>query len=182
MGYPRKYVGHYPHLASWLRSQGHSVYPMEMICNPVHVPKKEPAFISKDGIPYYEHQNLYGAVDVVTFYGGKIWAWEYKSQGDSLKRALSQLTNYARSFDYVCLASVIMPHGELYDKLRDLGSGLYAEVNGGFMVVDEPKQQKPILSLHEDLVNRFRRNVYSKPTPKSLDQSLVKWVGAVNSA
>lgn len=151
MGYPRHYVGHYHNLAEWLQKHGHAVYPMEMFVKPVPV-------VMKDNHVHF----LYGNVDVVSSANGKLFGWEYKSQNDSLKRGLAQLKNYARGFDFVCLASVCMPGGSLYDAYRDLGAGIYAELPGteGFQRLDEPKPQKPETYLRDKYMARFQRNVY----------------------
>lgn len=165
MGFPRHYVGHYSVLAKWLEGQGHIVYSYEMFCNPVHVSAQKPSWNAGNGkYDIYRSHSLYGLVDVVSYYHEKLWAWEYKSQTDSLKRGFLQLTNYARSFDYVCLASVMSPMGNLYDKLRELGAGVYPELPGteGFMMLDEPKLQKPNPIWREELVLRFRKNMLAK--------------------
>jgi len=193
MGYPKKYAGHYPNLASWLCSQGHSVYPVEMFCQPVPV-KKGPIIHMKhvkDPYTYQQTHYLYGLVDVVSFSGGKLWAWEYKSKGDNVLRAIDQLQNYAHSFDYICLAvqelahldRLIKKHG-LYVKtiMQNMGAGVYWEGDKGFDEIYSPKLQCPNPKLHDDLVNRFRRYVYSKPTQKIVDQNLTKWTDAVNLA
>lgn len=166
MGFPNHYVGHYPVLAKWLEGQSHIVYPYEMFCNPVHVSAKKPSWNAGNGkYDIYRGQSLYGMVDVVSYFKEKLWAWEYKSQTDSLKRALLQLSNYARSFDFVCLASVMTPNGNLYDKLRELGAGIYPELPSaekGFLPLDEPKLQTPNPIWREELVLRFRKNMLAK--------------------
>jgi hypothetical protein len=166
LGFPNHYVGHYPVLAKWLEGLGHIVYPYEMFCNPVHVSAKKPSWNCCSGKnDRYESHSLYGMVDVVSWFGERLWAWEYKSQTDSLKRGFLQLSNYARSFDFVCLACVITPISPLYDKLRDLGAGIYPElpsIEDGFLPLDEPKLQKPNPVWREELVLRFRKNMLAK--------------------
>lgn len=177
MPYPKKYVGHYPFLADWLRSQGHSVYPMEMICNPVPIKNGRMIQIKNVSHPfeYQETHYLYGFVDVVSMKHGKLWAWEYKSKGDNVNRAIPQLQNYARNFDYVSLVVENLSHVDrlvskkgLYIKtlLRNLGAGIYWLNYGKIELVEMPKQQKPETKLHDELVNRFRRYVLNKPIPK----------------
>lgn len=178
MGYPKRYVGRYPFLAKWLVSQGHIVYPMEMICQPVPV-KKGPVFRVenvKHPFEYQEIHYLYGAVDVVSMFHGKLWAWEFKSQNDSVKRAALQVENYRRSFDYVSvvvedlgkLDSVVKKTDlRISTMLKHLGVGIYWLNNGKIELVEAPKLQVPEKALREDLVNRFRRYVCRRPIPEA---------------
>jgi hypothetical protein len=145
-------------------SQGHVVYPMEM-----------------DNVGS-DYQALYGLVDVVSMFHNKLWAWEYKSCGDSVKRAVLQVENYRRSFDYVSvvvedlgkLDSLIKKKGLLiFTLLKQLGAGIYWCKGEKFDVVMLPIEQIPEKSLHDDLVNRFRRNVLSKPIPQKNQTSLL---------
>jgi hypothetical protein len=133
-----------------------------------------------------ETRRLYGMVDVVSRCGGKLYGWEYKSKGDDAARAIKQLENYARSFNYVCLAlqditpldRLIRKHG-LYLKtiLQRMGAGVYYEQGDKFEVLYPPVEQAPIPKLNEDLINRFIRNTSDKPTPKQdgSQRRLVAW-------
>lgn len=176
MGYPRHYVGRYPALAQWLLTQGHRVYPMEMFCQPVAV--KMGPIIKMDYVKHpYEYQEthyLYGNVDVVSMRQDKLYGWEYKSKGDDVTRAINQLANYARSFNYVCLAvQDLTPLDRLIRKkglylktiFQNMGAGIYFENGAVFDELYAPKEQTPIQRLNEDLINRFRRYTTGKPTP-----------------
>lgn len=155
MGYPRKYVGHYHLLAEWLKNNSHAVYPMEMFCEPVRVGDLD----TPNG--YLRARHLYGYVDVVSYFSGKLYAWEYKSRHDNIKRALSQLENYSRSFDFVSLvAQDLKKLTNIRDKLRAIGAGSYYLQGGTYCLLDSPRQQTPIPSLHANLVSRFQRNVF----------------------
>lgn len=175
MGYPKQYVGHYPILAKWLRSQGHIVYPMEMVCEAVRIPDKE---------HQYNSHYLYGAVDVVSMFHDKLWAWEYKSRNDSVLRGMLQVENYRRSFDYVSLVaedlakvdSVVRKKGlRVSTILKHLGVGIFWNDEGKIGVVIEPIEQAPQKKLRDKLLIRFRRNVLRKPTPSIAETSLLKF-------
>jgi len=171
MGYPKEYVGHYPFLAKALVAQQHAVYPMEMHCNPVVVYDKEPSFYYKNGKPHYDSRHLYFAVDVVSYFGNKLWAWEWKSAADNPLRGLKQLKNYARSFDYVCLAVenlntldriIRKKQMRVVSLLKEIGAGAYwfdFDVKK-LHLIEEPKLQAPEAKLHEELKARFMRYVF----------------------
>jgi hypothetical protein len=199
MGYPKHYVGRWPTLAKWLISIGHTVYPMEMFCQPVHIETGDPVLCWDEayGREYFARflydeygqdttHDLYGAVDVISMSGGKLYGWEYKSKGDDATRAIKQLENYARSFNYVCLAMQdITPLNRLIRKqgmylktiLQRMSAGVYYEQGDKFGVLYPPVEQAPIPKLNEDLINRFRRNTSDKPTPKQdgSQRRLVAW-------
>ncbi len=198
MGYPKKYVGHYPNLASWLLTQGHAVYPMEMFCEPVRVYNKEPSWFYKNGQPHYDYHDLYGCVDVISMFGNKIWAWEYKSKNDSLRRGLKQLANYAKAFDYVCLVAEKPPINEIYEEYLALGAGVYHVLKGcNIEMLDAPELKAPNSILHDKLLTRFRRYVFPNEHAKTqrmlMDKEkreeflrhhkpLTEYMGAVNLA
>src|SRR4030042_5820170 len=156
--YPKQYVGHYPALQKWLGKMGHTVYSYEMTCDAVPVNKGALVHVenSRWGKPYdYQPRRwLYGHVDVVSFKNKKLYAWEYKSASTSLKRGLAQVWNYSRSFDYVCLASVNMPHGALWEAFLSLGSGIYAELECDFEEIEAPRLQSPDPPLHGQVLAR----------------------------
>lgn len=146
MPYPRMYVGRYQHLVDWLRLRGHIVYNYEMWCHPM-------AYTTKDLRTRYH----YAYVDVVSWFRNNLYAWEYKSQNDNVKRGVEQCINYARSFNYVCLAAEGSILGDSYDRLRKLGAGVYAEVQNGFTELEKPKLQSPVLAWNQELVERFKK-------------------------
>ena len=170
MGYPRKYVGRYPSLASWLVSIGHIVYPYEMICEPV-----------KKQITYFRSHYLYGKVDVVSRFQGKLWAWEYKSKSDNVLRGLKQVKNYARSFNYVCLVAensgvcdrVVKAQKESVENiLKKMGVGLVWDDEGTFRILTDPKLQNPVQNLNEALLKRFQR--FRESTPRYHPERRIK--------
>jgi hypothetical protein len=160
MGYPRKYVGHYPWLVTALKNQGHAVYPMEMSAQPVFV---------KTGENYRDRHYLYGFVDVVSYFNGKLYAWEWKSEKDDPVRGIKQIENYARSFDFVSLVvqnlntldRVIKKKGlRVSTILKEMGAGAYWFDEDELKLIEEPKQQTPNVHLYDELLARFMRNVF----------------------
>ncbi|MBA7637514.1 hypothetical protein ES703_45159 [subsurface metagenome] len=125
MPYPKKYVGRYSNLVDFLSAQGFAVYPMEMVCQEV------------------VHEKNY-LVDVVGKKGNCIWAFEYKSRNDSVKRAVLQVENYRKCFDYVVVvAEKIRDLFKFRDTFKKLGVGVWHIKNGKVTVLDEPTLQPP---------------------------------------
>ncbi|MCL5068207.1 MAG: hypothetical protein M1368_07635 [Thaumarchaeota archaeon] len=68
-------------------------------------------------------------VDIAAKMGSFYWAFEYKSESDSISRGIEQLRCYGRWFDYVVLVSErFLDHrrSENYWKLKSMGAGLWA--------------------------------------------------------
>lgn len=89
-----------------LMSLGFTVYPSEFDCI------------------YSEHP----LVDIAAKMGSFYWAFEYKSETDSVSRGIEQLECYLRWFDYVVLVSErTFDHrsSSNYWELKDIGAGLW---------------------------------------------------------
>jgi len=89
----------YPFLSAHLLAQGFQVYPKEMVCGSIGC--------------RHEANRL---VDVAAKKEG-YYAFEYKSNGDHILRALPQVENYGQSFDYVVIV-VEVPRTEISLDLR----------------------------------------------------------------
>ena len=183
MGYPKKYVGHYPQLARWLASLGHIVYPYEMLCKPVPVKDKKPAWTRKLRSGTYIHYKthfLYGNVDVASRFQGKLYAWEYKSENDNILRALKQAKNYARSFDYVVVVVEDLSQADRHVRAKgkyvktilcEFGVGIAWNDEGNFDMVFSPKLQNPDPKLNEQLQLRFSKFLGSQITLAASENS-----------
>jgi len=126
MPYPKKYVGYYHNLVEYLNGQGFAIYPMEMAAKEV-VNEKH----------YF--------VDVVAMKDNKIWAFEYKSYNDSVKRAILQIENYRKCFDFAVVVGTNLRKLLKYrDVFQKLGAGLWHLKRGKVTVLEEPKKQPPI--------------------------------------
>lgn len=106
----------YSFFHQYLSQKGFTVYPHEMICGP-----EETIF----------EQNRF--VDVVAKKNGKLYAFEYKSSGDQLIRAIKQVANYRMSFDYVIVVaevprfdiSIHPKKGKRIQEILKQGAGLW---------------------------------------------------------
>ena len=68
-------------------------------------------------------------VDIAAKMGSFYWAFEYKSESDSVSRGIEQLRCYSKWFDYVVLVSErFLDHrrSENYWKLKSMGAGIWA--------------------------------------------------------
>ncbi|MDG6924157.1 MAG: hypothetical protein JRN67_12810, partial [Nitrososphaerota archaeon] len=96
----------YSSFKDFLATNGFTVFPIEFDCG------------------YTRHP----LVDIAAKMGGFYWAFEYKSEGDSICRGLEQVRCYANWFDYVVLVSEHWfdhTKSEIYWKLRALGAGIW---------------------------------------------------------
>ena len=180
MGYPKTYVGNYKWLADWLSKHGFKVYPMEMYCESVH--ERWNPYLRWERVGQYpkgyevvdflEDHWLYGAVDVVAWQNGKIWAFEVKHKGDKVKTALLQTANYAKYFDYSCVVAEDLKELTKHrEKFKALGVGVYWAGKEGITLLDEPKLQNPEIEHRNKYYDRFLRNtgMVSRNKPKPTD-------------
>jgi len=80
----------YPFLQHYLRQQGFTVYPHEIWCG-------------EAGCEFDRNR----LVDVAAKKNSLLYAFEYKSAGDRLLRAVEQVANYSHSFDYVIVVAEV---------------------------------------------------------------------------
>ncbi len=96
--------------------KGFKVYPHEMVCGEIGCPNEQNRF-----------------VDVAAMKDRLFYAFEYKSAGDYLLRAVKQVENYRLSFDYVIVVaeipradvSVHPTRGVRIKEILKLGAGLW---------------------------------------------------------
>ncbi len=141
----------YPFLSAHLLAQGFQVYTREMVCGSIGCRHEANRF-----------------VDVAAQKQGFYYAFEYKSNGDHILRALPQVENYSQSFDYVIIVAEL-PRTEISLDLRRgvrikeflrLGAGIWTvkfdkmekgdppftwieSINPQFQVLIEPSLQSP---------------------------------------
>lgn len=155
MGIPKKYVGHYRSLASHLTNQGFFVYPYEILCYWLQSPHPRNK-----------------AVDVGAKKGADLYAFEYKSSHDSIKRAIFQVENYRVNFDYVIVVAEI-PRKDCYlsgsirrmnkyiQTLVSLGAGIWTirkKIDGWEVEeVNTPERQKPLKLNRDYMLRKFMR-------------------------
>ena len=125
--YPDHYVGHYGNLVAYLRSKDFQVYPMEMVAESV------------------VHEKNF-VVDVAAIKDRKIWAFEYKTRTDPVKRAILQAENYLKCFDFVVVVaenlSDLTNHRAIF---RRLGAGTWFIKGYEVSELDQPILQVPTI-------------------------------------
>jgi hypothetical protein len=95
-------------LVDKLKRIGYVVYPTELRCG--------------------YHNNPHGQnhwVDVAAYRNGRFYAFEYKSSGDPICKAVKQIANYRNSFDYVILLAEIPRKGRSGVSLNSRGKRIY---------------------------------------------------------
>jgi len=146
----------HPHafLADYLTKNGFHVYPREMVCGGVGCP--------------FEKNRL---VDVAAVKEGKLYAFEYKSSGDGLMRAVKQAENYRRSFDYVILVaetprydfSLNPTRGVRIKEFLRIGVGLWTVRFIGdeteISIIRDPQLQSPVPQNRAWVELKFKHNV-----------------------
>jgi len=164
-------------LKNYLDGKGYSVYPTEINCSGKHCPDPEKNLI----------------VDVAAYKRGSYYAFEYKSNGDQLLRAIPQIKNYSVSFDFVIVVAQIPRHDISTDprrgiRLREitkLGAGFWTvefhedpyKSNYGAKTIHElipPKQQRPHPENKKWIQNKFKRYVWGIPTPEDPYQKTIE--------
>jgi hypothetical protein len=106
-----------------LKQEGFTLYPGELDCN----------------TPNHRW------VDIAACKDDSLWAFEFKSRGDSLKRGLSQCLAYSLAFDYVVLIAQgkRLTRSRLFQEFRKGGIGLWSLHGSRFLKISEPKPQRP---------------------------------------
>ncbi len=128
----------YDSFKSHLSAKGFFVYPTEFDC------------------VYSEHP----LVDIAAKIGSFYWAFEYKSENDSVSRGLDQLRCYSHWFDYIVLVSErVFNHrtSENYWSLKNLGAGIwfYDPTQDKCIKTCNPDMQRPSLRNRRLVARRF---------------------------
>jgi hypothetical protein len=142
----------YDSFKSHLIGKGFLVYPTEFDC------------------AYSEHP----FVDIAAKMGSYYWAFEYKSQADSVSRGLEQLRCYLRWFDYVVLVSErTFDHrtSENYWSLKNLGAGIwfYDPAQDKCIKRCNPDIQRPSLQNRIIVARRFSALYRKEHRPSQKD-------------
>jgi len=168
-------------LKNYLDGKGYTVYPTEIACSTKHCPDPERNFM----------------VDVAAFKNGCYYAFEFKSNGDQLIRAIAQIKNYAVSFDYVIVVaqvnkeglrevSVDPARGKHMKQLLNAGAGFWTvyfpydpyNPDRNFIPIMnelvEPKLQNPHAENKKWIINKFKRYVWGIPHPEDPNQKQIK--------
>ncbi|MGI0091132.1 MAG: hypothetical protein ACREBS_05440 [Nitrososphaerales archaeon] len=122
-----------------LRRRGFAVYPCEFDCGSTKHP----------------------LVDVAARMGSFYWAFEYKSETDSIGRGVKQVECYSHWFDYVVLVlehSLEHTRSDLYWDLKRVGAGLWQYYPSSQKCFERtnPGLQEPVARNRRTVVRRFR--------------------------
>jgi len=166
MVFPKHYVGRYHKLAKHLSENGFMVYSMEMVSREI------------------VHEKNY-VVDVAAVKSNEIWAFEYKSFNDPVKKAKLQVENYVKCFDQVVVVAEnltdLTRHREFF---REIGVGVWWVKDNVFEVLDESQLQNPTplknptiyrncKSIRDVMMSKFKRYMglqkYRKISPHQKD-------------
>ncbi len=113
-------------------------------------------------------------VDVAGRMGSFYWAFEYKSETDSISRGLEQLKSYSEWFDYIVLVSErVLNHtkSDLFWELKGVGAGVWNYF---------PESDKCVEQMNPQLQNpdRFNRRIVGSRF-RALSQKRKRWSRAI---
>lgn len=94
-------------------------------------------------------------VDIAGKMGSFYWAFEYKSESDSISRGVEQVKSYSDWFDYVVLVTEkVLNHSksELFWELKEVGAGVWNYFPDSGKCI---KQVNPVLQLPDRGNRRF---------------------------
>ena len=148
----RAYASAREDLLAFLESMGFKPHPREVYCpSPKHC-----------------------WVDVAALKGSDLWAFEYKSRSDSMRRGFEQCRSYARAFNYVVLVAdrLRVTSSPYFSKFLREGFGVWRDSRGGFYPILPPKRQAITREARVMVERQFRRLL----PPNGFDRSLLEWV------
>ncbi len=140
-------------LLRFLESKGFKPHPLEVFCpSPTH-----------------------NWVDVAAVKGADLWAFEYKSRSDSIRRGLEQCVSYSSAFDYVVIVAdrhrvTASPY---FSKFKREGFGVWRHIGCGFQSIIPPKRRRSTPAARAVVERQFRRFGL---TPGGDDRSILDWV------
>jgi len=139
---------------SYLLKMGFSIYPREFDCAGSEHP----------------------FVDLAAKMGAFYWAFEYKSETDSISRGLEQIRCYSQWFDYVVLVTErILDHGRsgLFWDLKSVGAGIWNYFPGSQKCIHQvnPILQEPEPGNRKHVGIRFRN--LEKPRKRKTGSVLI---------
>jgi hypothetical protein len=128
----------YDSFKSYLHTIGFLLYPSEFDC------------------VYSEHP----FVDIAARMGSFYWAFEYKSESDSVSRGLEQLKCYSKWFDYIVMVSErTFNHrtSDTYWAFKNIGAGIwfYDPAQGKCIQSKNPMIQRPESQNRTMVIRRF---------------------------
>ena len=148
----RSYASARGDLLEFLESTGFIPHPLEVFCpSPKHC-----------------------WVDVAAVKGPDLWAFEYKSRSDSIRRGFEQCRSYARAFNYVVLVAdrLRVTSSPYFSKFLREGFGVWRHNGSGFYSIVPPKRRSITREARVVVERQFRR---VRP-PSGFDRSIKEWL------
>lgn len=98
-------------------------------------------------------------VDVAAAKGPDLWAFEYKSRSDSIRRGLEQCQSYSCAFNYVVLVAdrrrvTASPY---FSKFKREGFGIWSHTGTSFYSILTPRRQQVARKARRVVERQFRR-------------------------
>ena len=152
MMYTTPYASARGDLLRFLRSSGFKPHPLEVFC------------------PSSRHC----WVDVAAARGPDLWAFEYKSRSDSIRRGFEQCQSYARSFNYVVLVADRhrVTSSPYFSKFKRKGFGVWRHNGSGFYSIVPPIRRRVAPEARGVVERQFRK----LRSPAGVDMSILEWV------
>jgi len=112
-------------------------------------------------------------VDVAAAKGPDLWAFEYKSRSDSIRRGFEQCRSYSRAFNYVVLVADRhrVTSSPYFNKFKREGFGVWRHNGACFYSIVPPKRHR-VAPEARGVVERQFRNLLS---PAGADTSILDW-------
>ena len=138
-------------LLRFLRSNGFKPHPREVFC------------------PSSRHC----WVDVAAAKGSDLWAFEYKSRSDSIRRGFEQCQSYARAFNYVVLVADRrrVTSSPYFGKFKREGFGVWGRSRSGFYAIVAPERRYVGSKVRRVVERQF--GLWLKPA--RVDRSILDW-------
>jgi len=113
-------------------------------------------------------------VDVAAAKGPDLWAFEYKSRSDSIRRGLEQCRSYSRAFNYVVLVAdrQRVTASPYFSKFKREGFGIWRHIGGDFYSILPPKRRRVVPAARGVVERQFRR---LRPST-GVNESILDWV------
>ena len=113
-------------------------------------------------------------VDVAAAKGPDLWAFEYKSRADSIRRGFDQCQSYARAFNFVVLVADRhrVTSSPYFSKFKREGFGVWRHNVTGFYSIVPPIRRRVAPEARRVVERQFRKLL----SPAGGDRSILDWV------
>ena len=136
-------------------------------------------FLESNGFKPHPHEVFCASathcwVDVAAAKGSDLWAFEYKSRSDSIKRGFEQCLAYSYAFNYVVLVADRrrVTANPYFSKFKREGFGVWRHTGSSFYSILPPKRRRVAPSARGVIERQFRR----LRLPSDADGRILDWV------